>query len=159
VSARSDTITAVDLVLPPHGQMLPRRLRLVHNGRWHLVRAGAHQALGWGDLALADLHRLRPGLGTALFLALEEQVGGPTARAYERPGAPDGVVEDPATLVTCTLFAVGAEVGVVASDRVGSYGRGELVELPGLNEVICYVPAADIADLIKAAYAPASPPR
>ena len=149
----------MELVLPPPGQILPRRIRLVHNGRWHLIRVGRHEMLGWGDLALADLHRLRPGLGGALFLALEEEVGGSSAHPWEQPGAVRDVIDDPMALRTSTLYAVSAEAGVLGCDNYGVFTRGQLVRLRGLDEGIRFVPGADIDALIQAAYTPAPRPR
>ena len=149
----------MELVLPPPGQVLPRRVRLVHNARWHLVRVGRHEMLGWGDLALADLHRLRPTLGGALFLALEEEVGRSSEHPWEQPGAVRDFIDDQIAVRTGTLFAVSAEAGVVGCDQFGVYARGQLVRLPGLDEGIRFVPGADIDALIEAAYTPAPRPR
>lgn len=126
----------------------------MHNGRWHVLEAGLHHKVGWGDLSLDDLDDIRRQLHGGLFLALREAanfdpLGDERWGHYDRMGVPDPTLT-PTEVAAQVQFAVSAEAGVLEHLPTEAGATGTPVSRPGARSVVRYISTQDLADLLAA---------
>ena len=143
-----------ELTAPPTAQTLPRSVRLVHNGRWHLLADGVHSKVGWGDLSLADLVDMRKQLRGGLFVVVREAanfdpLGDERWGHYDRMGVPDPTLTA-ADMAAQALFVVSAEAGVLERAWDDATVTGTPAVQADAPFALQFITTSDLAALVSA---------